>query len=194
MIHFLIVVLAASLLFDCEQEPMQFFPQDQYFLDEKIVSDEYRSEVVVITSPPKQSLELIKAIDIYIKDNYSLEEIAKYRRFSVGFLEESRNVKRVYQERKEYRDYKDGLRSFTSRFNEKDWIASVAWESEGVTDYSYQFLNKYSYGCPWKILIRSSGKKDFRDTERCSKEELQELTDYIDAHWQDLSLMPYRKK
>lgn len=111
----------------------------------------------------------------------------------IGFLRESKDSKRVYQEWIEYTDYKSGLGNHAPRFNPDDWIAGLTWSSSGPSDYSYNFTNKYRTGCVARIIIRLNGKQDYRGTDNCSKAELQELTDYIDTHWQELSVAKYRK-
>lgn len=180
-------------LLGCEQESLQFFPQDKYLLNDSDKGYEYRRDVVVVVSPPKKNIDLIKVSNKYIKDNYSLEEIAKYKRFSVGFLRESSNTKRIYQDRSEYADYKEGLRPLTTIFDVDDWLLNVRWVSGSVVDYYHDFSNEYKSGCPSNVFIRLNGERELYNTDNCSATELQDLTDYIDAHWQELSVAKYRE-
>lgn len=62
----LLIILFVWALWGCEQEPMQFFPQNKYFLDDDI-NEGYRTDVIVMVSPPKNNLELIKVVNEYVK-------------------------------------------------------------------------------------------------------------------------------
>ena len=182
---FLVMLVAIFILSGCEKEPLQFFPQNQYFSDlNEPVDYDFSTEAIVVISLPEDNLKAIQVIDQYIAQHYQEEDILKYRHLILAFFKESSDTKRVYEPRDEFIAYKNQQGSFTPRFNTDDVILEVAWKERPNQHppwriRTYNFRNKFGNGCPYWAGFWLDGKKTFYYRDSCSTEQRQAVEDYF---------------